>query len=96
VLVYPWELQMSRVYVHSHHLEPHSRTLTGLTLHVQFEGGSAEVSMLDMPGIPEPEQNAGIRAAILRLGEAIVQVAKDSHGTVPHHPRSRGTRQDGG
>ena len=41
---------MSRVYVHSHHLEPHSRTLTGLTLHVQFEGGSAEVSMLDMPG----------------------------------------------
>jgi hypothetical protein len=71
---------MSRVYVHSHHLEPDSRTLTGLTLHVQFEGGSAEVSMLDMPGIPEPEQDAGIRAAILRLGEAIVQVAKDSHG----------------
>ena len=41
--------------------------------------------MLDMPGIPEPEQDAGIRAAILRLGEAIVQ-AKDSHGIVRHHP----------
>jgi hypothetical protein len=43
---------MSRVYVTSHHFEPHSRTLNGLTLHVQFEGGSAEVSMMDMPGIP--------------------------------------------
>ena len=81
MLVYPWELQMSRVYVHSHHLEPHS-----LTLHVQFEGGSTEVSMLDMLGIPEPEQDAGIRAAIPRLGEAIVQAAKDSHGIVRHHP----------
>jgi hypothetical protein len=68
---------MSRVYVHSHHLEPHSRTLTGLTLHVQFEGGSA-----DMPGIPEPEQDAGIRAAILRLGEASERLSC----TVPHHP----------
>ena len=73
---------MSRVYVHSHHLEPHSK----LTLHVQFEGGSTEVSMLDMLGIPEPEQDAGIRAAIRRLGEAIVQAAKDSHGIVRHHP----------
>jgi hypothetical protein len=54
--------------------------------HVQFEGGSQRVSMLDMAGIPEPEQDAGIRAAILWLGEAIVQVAKDSHGIVPHHP----------
>ncbi len=79
----PGELQMSRVYVHSHHLEPHSRTLTGLSLHVQFEGG---FSMLDMPGIPEPEQDAGIRAAILRLGEAIVQAATDSHGIIRHHP----------
>jgi hypothetical protein len=44
--------------------------------------------MLDMAGIPEPEQDAGIRAAILRLGEPIVQVAKDSHGIVRHHPSS--------
>ena len=36
--------------------------------------------------IAEPAQDAEIRAAILRLGEAMVQVAKDSHGTVPHHP----------
>jgi hypothetical protein len=28
---------MSRVYVTSHHFEPHSHTLKGLTLHVQFE-----------------------------------------------------------
>jgi hypothetical protein len=41
-----------------------------------------------MAGIPEPKQDAGIRAAILRLGEAIVQVAKDSHGAVPRHPSS--------
>ena len=77
--------QLGLFFLARHHLEPHSRTLTGLTLHVQFEGGSAQVSMLDMPGIPEPEQDAGIRAAILRLGEAIVQ-AKDSHGIVRHHP----------
>ena len=69
-----------------HHLEPHSRTLTGLILHVQFEGGSAEVSMLDMPGIPELEQDAGIRAAILRLGEAIVQAAKDPHDIIERRP----------
>ena len=55
-------------------------------LHVQFERRSQRVSMLDMPGIPEPEQDAGIRAAILWLGEAIVQVTKNSHGIVPHHP----------
>ena len=54
--------------------------------HVQFEGGSTEVSMLDMLGIPEPEQDAGIRAAIPRLGEAIVQAAKESDGIVRHHP----------
>ena len=77
---------MARVYVTSHHFEPHSHTLNGLTLHVQFEGGSAEVSMLDMPGIPEAEQPAGLRAAILRLGDAIVQAAKDSHGIVEHRP----------
>jgi hypothetical protein len=65
---------MSRVYVTSHHFEPHSHTLKGLTLHVQFEGGSAEVSMLDMPCIPEAEQPAGLQAAILRLGEAIVPI----------------------
>jgi hypothetical protein len=58
----------------------------GSTLHVQLEGGSQRVSMLDMPGMPETEQDAEIRGAILRLGEAIVQVAKVSHGTVPHHP----------
>ena len=50
---------MSRVYLTSHHFAPHSHTLKGLTLHVQFEGGSAEISMLDMPGIPEAEQPAG-------------------------------------
>jgi hypothetical protein len=42
---------MSRVYVTSRHFEPHSHTLTGLTLHVQFEGGTADVSMLDMSGL---------------------------------------------
>jgi hypothetical protein len=42
--------------------------------------------MLDMPGIPEPEQDAGIRAAILRLGEAMGQAAKEPHGIVGHHP----------
>ncbi len=77
---------MSRVYVTSHHFEPHSHTLNGLTLHVQFEGGSADISMLDMPGIPEAEQLSGLRTAILRLGEAIVQAAKDSHGIIRHHP----------
>ncbi len=77
---------MSRVYVTSHHFEPHSHTLNGVTLHVQFEGGSAEVSMLDMPGIPEAEQPSGLRAAILRLGEAIVQAAKDPNGIVGHRP----------
>jgi hypothetical protein len=38
--------------------------LMGLTLRVQFEGGSEAVSMLDMPGIPESEQTPD-RAAIL-------------------------------
>jgi hypothetical protein len=57
----------------------------GSAVHVQFEGGSQRISMLDMPGIPQSEQDAGIRAAILRLGEAMVQVANDPHGTVPHH-----------
>jgi hypothetical protein len=52
--------------------------------------------MLDMPGIPEPEQDAGIRDAILRLGEAMVQAANDPHGIDPYHPRSWGSRQDGG
>jgi hypothetical protein len=51
VLVYPGERPMSRVYVTSRHFEPHSHTLTGLTLHVQFEGGTADVSMLDMSGL---------------------------------------------
>jgi hypothetical protein len=77
---------MSRVYVTSHHFDRDSRTLNGLILHVQFEGGSAEVSVLDMPGISEGEQPAGTRAAILRLGEAIAQAAKDPHGIVEHPP----------
>ena len=67
---------MSRVYLTSHHFAPHSHTLNGLTLHVQFEGGSAEISMLEMPAIPETEQPAGLRAAILRLGEAIFRRRK--------------------
>jgi hypothetical protein len=79
---------MSRVvYLTSHHFEPHSHTLNGLTLHVQFEGGSAEVSMLDIPGIPEAEQPAGMRAAMLRLGEAI-----SSGGEIPtRHTRTSST-----
>jgi hypothetical protein len=42
--------------------------------------------MLDMPGIPDAEQPAGLRVAILRLGEAIVQAAKDPRGIVEHRP----------
>ena len=68
---------MARVYVTSHHFAPHSHTLKGLSLHVQFEGGSAEISMLDMPGIPEASNPKELRAAILRLGEGIVQAAED-------------------
>ena len=80
MLVYPWELQMSRVYVHSHHLEPHS-----LTLHVQFEGGSTEVSMLDMLGIPEPEQDAG-SGLDSALGRSHSSGGEKLHGIVRHHP----------
>jgi hypothetical protein len=65
---------MSRVYVTSRHFEPHSHTLTGLTLHVQFEGGTADVSMLDMSGLPEPDR----WNSVLRLGEAIVQGGEPS------------------
>jgi hypothetical protein len=70
---------MSRVYVTSRHFEPHSHTLTGLTLHVQFEGGTADVSMLDMSGLPEPDRwNPGCDSAGSG-GERL-------HGLVPHHP----------
>jgi hypothetical protein len=34
----------------------------GSALRVQFEAGSAEVPVLNVPGISEPEQDAGIRA----------------------------------
>ena len=77
---------MAQVFVCCHHYEPNSHTLTGLNLHVQFQGGSAEVSMLEMPSIPEPEQEAGTRASILRLGQAIVQAAQDPQGIVRHAP----------
>jgi hypothetical protein len=42
--------------------------------------------MLDMPCIPEAEQPAGLQAAILRLGKAIVQAAKDPHGIIQRRP----------
>lgn len=77
---------MARVFVSCHHYNPHSHALTGMSLDVQFDGGSAEVSMLDMPEIPALEHEAGIRSSILRLGQAIVQAAQDSQGIVGRPP----------
>jgi hypothetical protein len=79
-------MRMPRVFISCHHYKPHTHALTGLNLDVQFDGGSAEVSMLEMPQIPEREQEPGIRAAILRLGKAIVEAAQDPQGIIGSPP----------
>jgi hypothetical protein len=75
---------LPKIFVDCSHYEPHSHVLTGLNLTVQYDGSQAEVSILEMIPLPEPEQERGIRAELLKLGQAIVQAAQSPQGVVAH------------
>jgi hypothetical protein len=74
---------MPTVFISCHHYQPGTaRILTGLNLDVVYDGSIAEVSILEMPQLAEPEHERGIRAEILRLGQAIVSAAQSPQGIV--------------
>ena len=69
------------IFISCHHYEPGPRhILTGLNLDVAYDGSTAEVSILEMPHLSEQEHETGIRAEILRLGQAIVSAAQSPQG----------------
>jgi hypothetical protein len=80
---------MFRIFINTYHHEPSSSALTGLNLTVQYPGGEAEVSILDIhPPLPVEGQEDGIRAVLLRLAEALTSAAQNPHGITPS-PRPR-------
>jgi hypothetical protein len=74
---------MPTVFINCHHYEPGPHhTLTGLEFEIAYEGSTAEVSIQEMPVISESEHDPGIRAELVRLGQAIVQAAQSPQGVV--------------
>jgi len=75
---------MSHIFISTYHSEPHSRLLTGIGFTVDYSGRQAEVSILEMPPLSAEVQNDGIRAELVRLGEAILNAAQNPQGVSAH------------
>jgi hypothetical protein len=79
---------MAEIFIDCFHHEGSRGAITGLNLTVSYSGITAEVSVPDMPPLSEPGQSEAVRAAILRLGQAIVEAAQSPQG-IHAHPHQK-------
>jgi hypothetical protein len=75
---------MAEIFIGCYHLDGKRDAITGLNFKVVYDGIVADVSVPEMPPMVEPNQSDAVRAAILRLGEAIVEAARSPGGLLPH------------
>jgi hypothetical protein len=80
---------LPQIFVGPLDYDPALGTLTGLTATVQYDEAQAAVSILKTIHLSASEAlDAGIRAELLRLGQAIIQAAQSPQG-ISEHPFPR-------
>ena len=77
---------MVNIYIGAlHHDKPQSPEVTGIHFTVDYMGGQAQISILDMQPLPDPTQLDAFRDELRRLGEALL-VAAQSPQLIFWHP----------
>jgi hypothetical protein len=77
---------MDLIFISAYHNEPHSRSLTGIDITVDYSGRQAEVSVFGIPPLSEDAQGHGIRAEPGRLAEAILTATRNPKEIIAHPP----------